>query len=178
MLEWRGLEEWVGVERARAVMEFKRADDYRQVYAIVMDHRQQMEACSNDTAWSGEGDGSRKWRLPRCLLSNPSSIRRVQIRASLISCAAWGCRSDRYICDIFESTFLPFMVIDPDILSAEYLYSTEEILDEFQRRCEEAAETHSIERVTEIAPDVCRVLDRECQKQNSLTWATLQGENK
>jgi hypothetical protein len=43
MLEWQALEELIGVDRARAVMEFKRTDHYRSLYATVMDHRQQME---------------------------------------------------------------------------------------------------------------------------------------
>jgi len=43
MLEWQALEELIGLERARAVMEFKRGDHYKQLYATVMDHRQQME---------------------------------------------------------------------------------------------------------------------------------------
>ena len=43
MLEWQALEDLIGVDRARAVMEFKRQDHYKDLYATVMDHRQQME---------------------------------------------------------------------------------------------------------------------------------------
>ena len=44
MLEWQALEDLIGIERARAVMEFKRRDHYKDLYATVMDHRKQMEA--------------------------------------------------------------------------------------------------------------------------------------
>ena len=43
MLEWRALEDLIGAERARAVMEFKRQDHYKALYATVMDNRQQVE---------------------------------------------------------------------------------------------------------------------------------------
>ena len=43
MLEWQALEDVIGVERARAVMEFKRGDHYKDLYATVIDHRPQME---------------------------------------------------------------------------------------------------------------------------------------
>ncbi|HYX30978.1 MAG TPA: hypothetical protein VE863_20740 [Pyrinomonadaceae bacterium] len=43
MLEWQALEDLIGVDRARAVMEFKRQDHYKDLYATVMDHRSQME---------------------------------------------------------------------------------------------------------------------------------------
>jgi hypothetical protein len=43
MLEWQALEDLIGVDRARAVMEFKRGDHYKDLYATVMDHRAQME---------------------------------------------------------------------------------------------------------------------------------------
>lgn len=43
MLEWQALEDLIGVERARAVMEFKRQDHYKALYATVMDNREQME---------------------------------------------------------------------------------------------------------------------------------------
>jgi len=43
MLEWQALEDLIGVERARAVMEFKRQDHYKDLYATVMDHRREME---------------------------------------------------------------------------------------------------------------------------------------
>jgi hypothetical protein len=43
MLEWQGLEDLIGADRARAVMEFKRQDHYKELYATVMDNRTQME---------------------------------------------------------------------------------------------------------------------------------------
>ena len=43
MLEWQALEDLVGVDRARTVMEFKRQDHYKALYATVMDNRRQME---------------------------------------------------------------------------------------------------------------------------------------
>jgi len=44
MLEWQALEDLIGVERARGVMEFKRQDHYKALYATVMDNRRQMES--------------------------------------------------------------------------------------------------------------------------------------
>src|SRR5438477_3757443 len=43
MLEWQGLEDLIGADRARAVMEFKRQDHYQALYATVMENRPQME---------------------------------------------------------------------------------------------------------------------------------------
>jgi hypothetical protein len=43
MLEWQALEDLIGLDRARAVMEFKRQDHYKDLYTTVMNHRQQME---------------------------------------------------------------------------------------------------------------------------------------
>ena len=43
MLEWQALEDLLGAARARAVMEFKRQDHYKDLYATVMDHRKDME---------------------------------------------------------------------------------------------------------------------------------------
>jgi hypothetical protein len=40
------------------------------------------------------------------------------------------------------------MIMDDDILSAERVSSSAEILDEYHRRCEEAAETHARSRCT------------------------------
>lgn len=53
MLEWHALEDLIGAKRARAVMEFKRQDHYKDLYATVMDHRQQMEGFLNryDVKW-------------------------------------------------------------------------------------------------------------------------------
>jgi hypothetical protein len=36
-------------------------------------------------------------------------------------------------------------MIEDDILSAEFVFSTQDILAEYQRLCEEAAETHSLD---------------------------------
>jgi hypothetical protein len=47
MLEWQALEDLLGGARARAVMEFKRQDNYKDLYATVIDHRQQMEGFLN-----------------------------------------------------------------------------------------------------------------------------------
>lgn len=44
MLEWQALESLIGVDRARAVMDFKREDHYKALYAIVIDRRPQMES--------------------------------------------------------------------------------------------------------------------------------------
>lgn len=43
MLEWQALENLIGTERAGAVMEFKRQDHYKALYATVMAQRKQME---------------------------------------------------------------------------------------------------------------------------------------
>ena len=43
MLEWQALEDLIGTDRARAVMEFKRQDHYKDLYATVLAHRPQME---------------------------------------------------------------------------------------------------------------------------------------
>jgi hypothetical protein len=43
MLEWQGLEDLIGADHARAVMEFKRQDHYKALYATVMENRPQME---------------------------------------------------------------------------------------------------------------------------------------
>jgi hypothetical protein len=44
MLEWHALEDLLGTERARAVMDFKRQDHYKALYATVIDQRQLMES--------------------------------------------------------------------------------------------------------------------------------------
>lgn len=44
MLEWQGLEDLIGTDRAHAVIEFKRQDHYKTLYATVMDNRPQMES--------------------------------------------------------------------------------------------------------------------------------------
>jgi len=47
MLEWHALEDLLGAARAGAVMEFKRQDHYKDLYATVMDHRKEMESFLN-----------------------------------------------------------------------------------------------------------------------------------
>jgi hypothetical protein len=43
MLEWQGLEELVGAERARAVLDFKKTDHYTAIYPAVLANREKME---------------------------------------------------------------------------------------------------------------------------------------
>jgi hypothetical protein len=43
MLEWQALEHLIGFARTRALMEFKREDHYKALYATVMENRAQME---------------------------------------------------------------------------------------------------------------------------------------
>jgi len=47
MLEWQAMEELVGPERARKVIEWKQKDHYRAIYALLLDHREQAEAVLN-----------------------------------------------------------------------------------------------------------------------------------
>lgn len=43
MLEWQGMEELVGSERARKVMEFQRTDHYTAIYSAVLEQREALE---------------------------------------------------------------------------------------------------------------------------------------
>jgi len=43
MLEWQALEELIGAKRARAVLEYKLQDNYKDLFTTVLDHRPQME---------------------------------------------------------------------------------------------------------------------------------------
>ena len=43
MLEWQGMEELVGVERARKVIEWKQGDHYKAIYSTLLNHRDQVE---------------------------------------------------------------------------------------------------------------------------------------
>ena len=43
MLEWQGLEELVGAERARKAIDFLSADHYMAIYGAVIDHREELE---------------------------------------------------------------------------------------------------------------------------------------
>ena len=47
MLEWQAMEELVGPERARRVIEWKQRDHYKAIYAILLDHREQVEDVLN-----------------------------------------------------------------------------------------------------------------------------------
>jgi hypothetical protein len=51
---------------------------------------------------------------------------------------------------------------DDEILSAEILFSDQEIIAEYQARCEEAARTHALTPtdLANAAKDLCRLLDR------------------
>jgi hypothetical protein len=43
MLEWQGLEELVGAERARKAIDFLKSDHYMAIYGAVIDHREELE---------------------------------------------------------------------------------------------------------------------------------------
>lgn len=43
LLEWQAMEDLVGAERARRVMEWKREDHYTAVYAVVLERRPELE---------------------------------------------------------------------------------------------------------------------------------------
>ena len=47
MLEWHAMEELVGPEPARKVIEWKERDHYRAIYSIVLDQREQVESVLN-----------------------------------------------------------------------------------------------------------------------------------
>jgi hypothetical protein len=47
MLEWQAMEELVGAERARRVIEWKQGDHYTAIYAILLNHREQVESVLN-----------------------------------------------------------------------------------------------------------------------------------
>ena len=53
MLEWQAMEELAGPERARKVIEWKQRDHYTGVYAILLSHRDQVEAVldRHDVKW-------------------------------------------------------------------------------------------------------------------------------
>lgn len=44
MLEWQAMEELVGAERARKVIEWKQGDHYKAIYATLLNHREQVES--------------------------------------------------------------------------------------------------------------------------------------
>ena len=47
MLEWQAMEELVGPERARKVIEWKQRDHYTAIYAILLNHRERVEGVLN-----------------------------------------------------------------------------------------------------------------------------------
>ncbi len=47
MLEWRAMEELVGAERARKVIEWKQRDHYTGIYAILLNQREMVESVLN-----------------------------------------------------------------------------------------------------------------------------------
>ena len=47
MLEWHAMEELVGPERARKVIEWKQGDHYKAIYSIVLNQREQVEGVLN-----------------------------------------------------------------------------------------------------------------------------------
>jgi hypothetical protein len=47
MLEWQAMEELVGPQRARKVIEWKHRDHYKAIYAIVMSRREEVEGVLN-----------------------------------------------------------------------------------------------------------------------------------
>jgi hypothetical protein len=53
MLEWQAMEELVGAERARKVIEWKQGDHYTAIYATILNQREQVESALNrhDVKW-------------------------------------------------------------------------------------------------------------------------------
>jgi hypothetical protein len=47
MLEWQAMEDLIGAERARKVIEWKQKDHYTAIYAILLNHREQAESVLN-----------------------------------------------------------------------------------------------------------------------------------
>ncbi len=47
MLEWQAMEQLVGPERARKVIEWKQRDHYTGIYALLLSHREQVESVLN-----------------------------------------------------------------------------------------------------------------------------------
>ena len=43
MLEWQGMEDLFGAERARKVMDFKKTDHYTAIYPSVLEHRDELQ---------------------------------------------------------------------------------------------------------------------------------------
>jgi hypothetical protein len=47
MLEWRAMEDLVGAESARKVIEWKQGDHYKAIYSTLLNHREQVESVLN-----------------------------------------------------------------------------------------------------------------------------------
>jgi len=47
MLEWQAMEDLVGAERARKVIEWKKGDHYKAIYSTLLNHREQVESVLN-----------------------------------------------------------------------------------------------------------------------------------
>jgi hypothetical protein len=47
MLEWQAMEDLVGAERARKVIDWKQGDHYKAIYATLLNHREQVESVLN-----------------------------------------------------------------------------------------------------------------------------------
>jgi hypothetical protein len=47
LLEWQGMEDLVGPERARRVIEWKQGDHYKAIYATLLNRREQVESILN-----------------------------------------------------------------------------------------------------------------------------------
>jgi hypothetical protein len=47
MLEWQGMEELFGAERARRVIDFKKTDHYTAIYPAVLEHRDELQKILN-----------------------------------------------------------------------------------------------------------------------------------
>src|SRR6266478_6545185 len=47
MLEWQAVEDLVGAERARKVIEWKKGDHYKAIYSTLLNHREQVESVLN-----------------------------------------------------------------------------------------------------------------------------------
>ncbi len=47
MLEWQAMEDLVGAERARKVIEWKQQDHYKAIYSTLLNHREQVESVLN-----------------------------------------------------------------------------------------------------------------------------------
>jgi hypothetical protein len=53
MLEWQGMEDLVGAERAHKVIEWKQGDHYKAIYSTVLNDREQVETVlgRHDVKW-------------------------------------------------------------------------------------------------------------------------------